>query len=149
VRSRIALAALAAIVAAALYVATGAATSTGWVVERYYTHQTWDAFADLGSKGVGADDIDVYQQSLTTLDGKNAGVVNGYGMNLHAPYVYFHWTAFVARGTVTLQSAIDLKNPIQTFPIDGGTGSYAGARGTVTASNAGKHGTLVVVRYKT
>jgi hypothetical protein len=147
-KSRILLTAIAAIAAAALYATTSSATSSGWTVERYYTNETWHAFADVGKKGAGPDDIYAARQSLTTLDGTSVGVVNGFAINLHPPYAYFHWTASLARGTLSLQSAINLKHSTQIYPIEGGTGTYTAARGSVTISDAGKHGSLVVVRYQ-
>ena len=139
---------IAAGVAATLYVTASTASSTGWTVERYYTNETSHVFADIGKKGAGPDDIYVAQQSLTTLQGKSVGVVNGYGLNLKPPYVFFHWTATLADGTMTLESAVNLKHEVQTYAIAGGTGVYDGVRGTVTVSDAGKHGSLVVVRYE-
>jgi hypothetical protein len=35
-----------------------------------------------------------------------------------------------------------------TYPIAGGTGRYAAARGTVTLTDAGKNRSLAVVRYQ-
>jgi hypothetical protein len=34
------------------------------------------------------------------------------------------------------------------YPIEGGTGRYAGARGTVTLTDAGSKRSLVTVRYR-
>ena len=51
-------------------------------------------------------------------------------------------------GTLTLESAVSLKNKTTIYPIEGGTGRYAGARGTVTLIDAGNKGTLVTVRYQ-
>jgi Allene oxide cyclase barrel like domain len=138
--------ALIAIVAIA-YATASSAGSSSWIVERYYTDETWHAFADIGAKNGGPDDVYAAQQSLKTTDGRNVGVVNGYGVNLHPPYVFFHWTATLAPGTLTLESAVNLKNKVAPYPIAGGTGRYAGARGTVTLTDAGNKGALVTVRY--
>jgi hypothetical protein len=138
-----------ALILATTYVASSSASSAGWIVERYYTSETWHAFADIGKKDNGGpDDIYVAQQSLKGADGKSVGVVNGYGVNLHPPYVFFHWTAALGGGTLTLESAVDLKNKTATYPIEGGTGHYAGARGTVTLTDAGKKGTLITLNYR-
>jgi hypothetical protein len=126
-----------------------AAPGSAWMTERYYSHEITHAFADVGTSGAGPDDVYVARQSLSALDGARAGVVNGYGVNLEPPYVYFHWTAVLRNGSVSLQAAIDLKDHTQVYPISGGTGIYAGARGTVTLTGAGDHGSLVTLRYRT
>lgn len=138
--------ALIAVVAIA-YATSSSAGSSSSTVERYYTDETWHAFADIGAKNTSPDDVYAAQQSLKTTDGRNAGVVNGYGVNLHPPYVFFHWTATLAAGTLTLESAVNLKNKVATYPIAGGTGRYSGASGTVTLTDAGSKGSLVTVRY--
>ena len=136
-------------VAATLYATASSAAPHAWTVERYYTAETWRAFADIGKKDNGGpDDVYAAQQSVKTLDGSTVGVVNGYGVNLHAPYVFFHWTATLTGGSLTLESAIDLKGKTATYPIEGGTGRYAGVRGTVTLTDAGSKGTLAIVRYR-
>jgi hypothetical protein len=124
------------------------ASAPPWTLERYYTNETWHAFADIGTKSAGPDDVYAAQQSLKTLDGHEAGVVNGYGVNLRRPYVYFHWTATLDGGTLTLESAVDLKSTTTTYPITGGTGRYDGVRGSVTLTDAGSNGTLATVRYR-
>ena len=124
-----------------------AAPST-WTTEHYRTSETWHAFADVGSKNAGPTDIYAAQQALKTPDGHKVGVVNGSGVNLHPPYVFFHWTATLRGGTLTIESAIDLKSDATLYPIEGGTGRYAGARGTVALTDAGSGGTLVTVRYR-
>jgi hypothetical protein len=135
--------------AATLYLATSTAASPAWTTERYYTHETWHAFADVGKKDDGGPgDMYAAQQALKSTDGAGVGVVNGYGVNLHPPYVFFHWTATLAGGTVTVESAVDLKSKTSTYPIEGGTGRYAGARGTVTLTDEGRKGTLATVRYQ-
>ena len=136
-------------VAATLYATTSTAASPAWTSEHYYTHETWHAFADVGKRDNGGpDDIYAAQQTLGNTDGTTAGVINGYGVNLHPPYVFFHWTVTLAGGTLTLESAIDLKNTGSAYPIEGGTGRYAGARGTVTLTDAGDKGTLATIRYR-
>jgi hypothetical protein len=134
---------------AAVYAATAAASSSPWTVERYLTVESWHAFADVGTKSAGPDDIYAAQQRLETPSGHVVGVVNGYGVNLHPPYVFFHWTASVAGGTLSIESAISLRQKTAVYPIEGGTGRYAGARGTVTLVDEGAKGTLVTVRYRT
>ena len=137
------------VVAATLYAATSSAAPHAWTVERYYTAETWRAFADIGKKDNGGpDDLYAAQQSVKTLDGSTVGVVNGYGVNLHPPYVFFHWTATLPGGSLTIESAIDLKSKTAAYPIEGGTGRYAGVRGTVTLVDAGDKGTLATVRYR-
>ena len=135
--------------AVAVYAATAAAAPSTWTTERYLTVETWHAFGDIGSKNAGPDDIYASQQRLETPSGRVVGVVNGYGVNLHPPYVFFHWTATLTDGSLTLESAINLKNKTSAYPIEGGTGRYAGARGTVTLVDEGSKGTLVTVRYRT
>lgn len=131
------------------YAAGSSAESDAWTTERYVTTETWHAFADVGKRDNGGpDDIYAAQQDLKTPDGQPVGVVNGYGVNLHPPYVFFHWTATLHGGTLTLESAINLRTKTSVYPIDGGTGRYAGARGTVTLTDAGFKGTLVTVRYR-
>jgi hypothetical protein len=131
----------------AVLVAQSHASSTGWTTKRYYSHQTSHYFADIGTKGGSPDDIYVSQQTLTDTSGKTVGIVNGYGVNLHKPYVFFHYTGVVGKGSITLEGAVNLKHTEQVYGILGGTGAYTGARGTVTISDAGKHGSLVVIRY--
>ena len=135
--------------AAVAYVGASSAASPGWTVERYYTSETWSSFADIGKKDNGGPgDVYTSQQSLRSPEGKVVGVVNGFGINLHKPYVFFHWTASTADGTLTIESAINLMHAVATYPIAGGTGRYAGANGTITISDAGKHRSLAVVRYQ-
>jgi hypothetical protein len=134
---------------AVTYSATSSAAPNAWTTRQYLTKETWHAFADVGTKGAGPDDIYAAQQDLKTASGQPVGVVNGYGINLHPPYVFFHWTAtFQGAGTLTLDSAINMKTNPTVYPIDGGTGRYAGARGTVTLTNDGSKGSLVTVRYQ-
>jgi hypothetical protein len=137
------------LVAVAVCAATAAAAPTTWTTERYVTVETWHAFGDIGSKNAGPDDIYASQQRLETPRGRVLGVVNGYGVNLHPPYVFFHWTASLPGGTLSIESAIDLRRKTAVYPIEGGTGRYAGARGTVTLVDEGSKGTLVTVRYRT
>jgi hypothetical protein len=135
--------------AAVAYATTSTAASPSWTVERYHTSETWHAFADIGARDNGGpDDIYAAQQTLKTVHGATVGVVNGYGVNLHPPYVFFHWTATLDGGALTLESAVDLKQKVATYPIEGGTGRYAGARGTVTLGDDGSKGTLVTVRHR-
>ncbi len=135
-------------VAVTVYATASTAASPAWTVERYYTTETWHAFADIGKKDDGGpDDVYAARQSLKTVDGSTAGVVNGYGVNLHPPYVFFHWTAALEGGTLTLEGAVDLKDKTAAYAIAGGTGRYAGARGTVTLTDAGNKDTLATIRY--
>jgi hypothetical protein len=131
------------------YVSAPTVASPSWTLERYSTNETWHAFADIGTRSAGPDDVYAAQRALKTLDGREVGTVNGYGVNLHPPYVYFHWTATLNGGTLTLESAVDLKSTTTTYPITGGTGRYAGARGTVTLTDAGNDRSLATVRYRT
>jgi hypothetical protein len=134
---------------AVTYAATSPAAPNAWTTEHYLTKETWHAFADVGPKeNGGPDDIYAAQQKLTTPDGHAVGMVDGYGVNLHPPYVFFHWTATLHGGTLTLAGAINLKTKTAVYPIEGGTGRYAAARGTVTLTDAGSKGSLVTVRYR-
>lgn len=136
-------------VIAVAYAAGSAAAPSHWTAEHYLTNETWHAFADVGKKDNGGpDDIYAAQQDLKSPDGRTVGAVNGYGINLHPPYVFFHWTATLPRGTLTIASAIDLKAKVSVYPIEGGTGRYAGARGTVTLTDVGSKGSFVTVRYQ-
>jgi hypothetical protein len=132
---------------AVTYTTTSAAAPTAWTTEHYLTKETWHAYADVGAKH-GPDGIYAAQQNLMSTDGHKVGVVNGYGINLHPPYVFFHWTATLHGGTLTLASAINLQTKTAIYPIEGGTGRYAGARGTVTLTDAGSKGSLVTLRYR-
>jgi Allene oxide cyclase barrel like domain len=129
------------------------AGSNGWVTQRYHAAETWSAFADVGQRNPGRGgpaDIYVSQLRLTTLDGTKVGVVNGYIVDLRAPMLYSHWTASLPDGTLTLEGATSEapgRGP-QRYAIVGGSGVYEGSHGTVTASDAGKDGVLVVVRYR-
>lgn len=150
-RSKAAFSVAALVAAAGVYVATSAGKPAGGgVVERFYTDATWSAFADVGVKDNGGPgDIFTAQQSLKAVDGTSAGIVNGYGINLHKPYVFFHWTAtFTDGSSLTLMGAVNLRNKYSVYPIEGGTGRYDGARGTVTLTDEGKKGTLAIVRYR-
>jgi hypothetical protein len=139
-----------AIAVAVTYTTTGsAATPTTWTTERYIAKETWHAFADVGTQDNGGpDDIYAAQQSVTTPNGQPAGMVNGYGINLRPPYTFFHWTATLRRGTLTIASAVNLSASPAVYPIEGGTGAYSGVRGTVTVSDNGANGALVTVRYQ-
>jgi hypothetical protein len=131
------------------YATTTRAASSPWTTEHYVTQETWHSFADVGKKDNGGpSDIYVSEQSLKTADGRQVGVVNGYGVNLHPPYVFFHWTAALKGGTLTIASAVNLQASSIVYPIEGGTGRYAGARGTVTLTDSGSQGTRVTVRYE-
>jgi hypothetical protein len=135
--------------AAVTYAGTTAAAPTTWRTEHYLTKETWHAFADVGPQDNGGpDDIYAAQQSLSSLNGRRVGVVNGYGVNLHPPYVFFHWTAALRGATLTVAGAIDVRARKAVYPIEGGTGRYAGARGTVTLTDGGSRGTFVTVRYR-
>lgn len=133
---------------AVTYAAASSAASSAWTTEHYVTKETWHSFADVGKKDNGGpEDLYAAQQVVTTPDGRDVGVVNGYGVNLRPPYVFFHWTATLDGGTLTLASAVSLRKSPAVYPIEGGTGRYAGARGTVTIADASR-GTLVTVRYR-
>ncbi len=141
--------ALSLVAATGVVYATGSSASgSGWTVERYYTAETWNSFADIGGNGGGPGDVYTSQQTLKTVAGNAVGVVNGYGVNLHKPYVFFHWTATLGDGSLTLEGAIDLQTAAATYAIEGGTGRYAAARGTVTLTDAGKNRSLAIVRYR-
>lgn len=136
-------------VIAVTYATESVAAPGAWITERYVTKETWHAFADVGKKDNGGpDDIYAAQRRLTTRDGRDVGVVNGYGVNLHPPYVFFHWTATLNTGSLTIAGAIDLRKKTVVYPIDGGTRRYAGVRGTVALTDNGSAGTLVTVRYR-
>ena len=62
--------------------------------------------------------------------------------------MFFHWTATLSGGTFTIASAIDLKASPSVYPIEGGTGRYAGVRGTVTLTDGRSRGTGVTIRYE-
>lgn len=130
------------------YAATSSAATNAWTTEHYVTKETWHAFGDVGSKGASPDDIYVAQHDLRAMDGRKVGLVNGYGVNLRRPYVFFHWTAQLRSGTLTLMSAVNLEAKATVYPIEGGTGSYAGVRGTATLTEAGSKGSLVTLRYR-
>ena len=131
------------------YTTTASAGNEGWTVERYSAHETWNSFADIGKKDNGGPgDVYTSQQTLTSVDGSTVGIVNGFGVNLHKPYVFFHWTASLRGGSITIESAINLMHDSAVYPIAGGTGRYAGVRGTVTLSDRSNNRSVVVVRYR-
>ncbi|HEV8103023.1 MAG TPA: hypothetical protein VGP69_04720 [Gaiellaceae bacterium] len=133
----------------ATYLASSSAAANTWTTEHYATTETWHAFADIGKKDNGGpDDIYAAQQTLKTPEGEDVGTVNGYGVNLHPPYVFFHWTATLPSGTLTLESAVNLRTNPVVYSIEGGTGHYAGASGTVTLTDDGSKGTLATIRYR-
>jgi hypothetical protein len=142
--------------AAGLTVLVGAtglpAGGDGVVTERYYARETWSSFADLGRANPGRrgpGDVYLSRQRLSALDGTTVGTAHGYLVGLRAPYVFSHWTAMLPKGTLTLEGAMRTgTNDPQRFVIVGGTGGYDGARGTVSVSDAGKMGSLAVVRYR-
>ena len=137
-----------ALLAVIVSVTASSAGSANWIVERYYVSETWSSFADIGKKDNGGPgDVYTAQQALFATDGHRVGVVNGFGVNLRKPYVFFHWTASLEGGTLTLEAAIDLMDKRAVYPISGGTGRFAGARGTVTITDASKDRSLVVARY--
>lgn len=139
-----------AILAAALTVYATASTAAAptTTVERYYVNETWHVFADVGKKDNGGpDDIYASQQTIKSFDGTTVGVLNGYGVNLHPPFVFFHWTASLPGGTLTVEGAVNLQKKTAAYAIEGGTGTYTGARGTVTLTDAGNKGSLATVHY--
>jgi hypothetical protein len=124
----------------------------GVVTERYYARETWSSLTDIGPANpglMGAGDVYLSRQQLSALDGTRVGTAHGYIVGLRAPYVFSHWTAMLPKGTLILEGATNAgTSRAQRFVIVGGTGGYDGARGTVSASDAGKNGTLAVVRYR-
>jgi hypothetical protein len=128
------------------------AGSSGWTTERYYANEVWRSFADVGkanpSSG-GPADLYVSQLRLTTLDGRRAGIANGYSVELRRPYVFGHWTSSVAQGTLSLEGAMSQAPTAgpQRLAIVGGSGRYEGAHGTVTVTDAGPDRSLAVVRF--
>ncbi len=128
------------------------AGSSGWITERYYTNEVWSSFADIGkanpSSG-GPADVSVSQLRLSTRDGRRAGIANGYSVNLRRPFVFTHWTAVLARGTLTLEGSVSeaAKAGPQQLAIVGGSGRYDGAYGTITVTDAGAGRSLAVVRF--
>jgi hypothetical protein len=117
--------------------------------EKYYAKETSHYFADIGKKDNGGpDDVYVSQQTLRSLSGALVGSVVGYGVNLRRPYVFFHYTGTDQKGSITLEGAVNLRQKTETYVISGGTAGYAGAEGTVTSTDAGAKGTLVVIRYR-
>ena len=111
--------------------------------ERYYLDETWHAFSGKESQGKPTD-IYVFQDTVKTLDGKTAGVVDGYYVNLKAS-ISLTATATLPGGTLLVGGATH--SDTQVVSIAGGTGRYAGAGGTVTITDAGDKGSLAVVRY--
>ena len=134
--------------AGTVYATTSTAAAPTWTVERYSTSETWHAFADIGKHDNGGpDDVYVAQQTLKAVNGGSVGVINGYGVNLHPPFVFFHWTASLTGGTLTVEGAVNLRKNTAVYAIAGGTGRYAGARGTVTLAEAGASGALATLRF--
>ena len=122
-RTKMLLLVVMAIAIAVTYTAGSAAAPKTWSTEHYIANETWHAFADVGVQDNGGpDDIYAAQQNLKTPNGQPVGVVNGYGINLHPPYVFFHWTATLRAGTLSLASAINMKTSPAVYPIAGGTG---------------------------
>jgi Allene oxide cyclase barrel like domain len=128
------------------------ASDDGVVTERYYAFETWSSVSDIGRPNpgdTGPGDVYLSRQRLSTLDGRRVGTAHGYIVGLRAPFVFSHWTAMLPKGTLTLEGATSLRTTgTQRFVIVGGSGGYDGARGTVSVSDAGKNGSLAVVRYR-
>jgi hypothetical protein len=128
------------------------AGSGGWTTERYYTNEVWHSFADVGKANPasgGPADLYVSQLRLTTVDGRRSGIANGYSIDLRRPYIFSHWTATMAQGTLTLEGAMSQAPNAgpQRLAIVGGSGRYDGVHGTVTVSDAGSGRSLVVVKF--
>jgi hypothetical protein len=126
------------------------AGSSEWVTEHYTTLETWHSFADVGRPNPGQGgpgDIYVSQLRITTPDGATAGVANGVVINLRRPFLYSHWTAMLSKGTITLEGATSAAPGRHQLVIAGGTGRYEGARGTLSATDAGGNRTRIVLRY--
>jgi len=121
-----------------------AAPTTRTTTERYYVSETWHAFSGIPGKGKPTD-VYTLQSALTTEDGKNTGMVNGYAINLRPPFVAWSLTASVPGGTLTMASAVNQESKPRVLVISGGTGRYLGARGTVSLTDAGDRGDLAVV----
>jgi hypothetical protein len=129
--------------------ASETAAARPWTIERYYTHEVWHSSADVGTTNPGPADVYVSQRRITTPLGNAVGIANGFAVNLRKPYVEFHWTANLPEGTLVLEGAVSLRAKApQHLAIVGGTGAYDGTRGTVTVTDAGKKGSLAVVRYR-
>jgi hypothetical protein len=143
-RPTLAIAAAASITTALSAGAAPAAPTTRTTTERYYVSETWHAFSGTPGKGKPTD-IYVFQSTLTTRAGKKTGMVNGYAINLRPPFVAWSLTASVPGGSLTMASIVNHANKPRVLVISGGTGRYLGATGTVSLTDAGKHGDLAVV----
>ena len=113
--------------------------------ERYYVKEHWHAFSRPNAKEGRPADIYVFQSAVTTTDGKQAGTVDGLGVNLRAPMVSWTVTAALTRGTIVAEGAYALNRPNHVLVIVGGSGSYAGVRGTIALSDAGSRGDLATL----
>ena len=142
----------AAVTAAAIALAVGlltavmspSAASAGSGTERFYVSEIWHSFT--GTAGMGkAGDVYAFQSTLKTTAGKKAGTLNGYGLNLRQPFVAWHVTAILSKGTLVLASVQNMQAQRRLLVITGGTGRYLGARGTVALTAAGSRGELATL----
>jgi Dirigent-like protein len=139
-----AIATLAATTAIIGTVAVASGPSAAATSERYYVKETWHAFSGNPNNGKPTD-IYAFQDTVTSTSGKQVGSVNGYAVNLHPPFVAWSATAILPSGTLTVAASYSVQANPSTLQIVGGTGSYLGARGTVTLTDAGSRGSLAVI----
>ena len=135
------IATLALVVAAAVAVtAQGKSAST----LTYTTKQHAFAQVDTGKKGFSVGDSFIFSEQLLQ-NGKQVGydhVVCTHAANWPSSAESCTGTAVLANGTVEL-AGLSKRGPF-TIAVVGGTGSYAGARGTAVVASQGEKGTLTI-----
>ena len=112
-------------------------------IERFYIHETWNGFSGIKGKAKPGD-VYVFQDVLSDMHGTRVGTANGAAIDLRPPYVGWNATAVLPGGSLTVAGTYSLGGVRELF-IVGGSGSYDGARGTVTLSDAGAKGDLATV----
>lgn len=131
---------LALITAAVAVTAQGKSGST----ISYTTKQHAFAQVDTGKKGFSIGDAFVFSEQLIQ-NGKQVGydhIVCTHAANWPASAETCTGTAVLANGTLQL-AGLSKRGPF-TIAVLGGTGSYAGARGTAKITSQGEKGTLTI-----
>jgi hypothetical protein len=130
------------LVAAAAIAVAAQGRSTSTLV--YTTKQHAFAQVDAGKKGFSIGDAFIFSEQLLQ-NGKQVGydhVVCTHAADWPSSAESCTGTAVLANGTLEL-GGLSRRGPF-TIAVLGGTGSYAGARGTAKITSQGEKGTLTI-----
>lgn len=130
------------LVAAAAVAVTAQGSSTSTLA--YTTKQHAFAQVDTGKKGFSVGDSFIFSEQLLQ-NGKQVGydhIVCTHAANWPSSAESCTGTVVLANGTLEL-AGLSKHGPF-TIAVLGGTGNYAGARGTAKVTSQGEKGTLTI-----